>query len=572
MERLRNIRDIEKEIELGESSSLDFKEKISNKIVKDMCAFLNFRGGRLLVGVSDKGEIVGVEMDNKTKSALQDIFGKIEPKGSRAEIYKVKNVIVIDIPRGEEKPYMASGNCYIREGANSQKLKSHDEIKRYFNMKNDEINFDEKINDKFNVKEHFNKNAFLRFRRDSKIKAEDQLKILKSRGFIEYGKFNNCGVLFFCKNIENFYQNCSCDCILYMGSSETKILDKKTYRKDIVKNFENALNYLEQKLNTSYEIKRVKRREILEIPEVALREILLNAFGHRDYNVTSNISVKIYFNRVEIMSPGKCNIPEEELGESHSIPRNPLLFNKFSDMHLVERAGDGIKKARRELDKLNLKYKTENGSKWFKWTIYRNEPANEPANAGNEPAKEKSEPANAGNEPAKEKSEPANAGNEPAKEKSEPANAGNEPANAGNEPANAGGELAKEKSEPANAGNEPAKEKSEPANAGNEPAKEKSEPANAGNEPAKEKSEPANAGNEPAKEKSEPANAGKKEERKKQIVEIIRKNEMLNVKNIVGIMKWSEATIKRDIRELKEEGKIEFLGSKNKKVGGYCLK
>ena len=390
MEKIKSMKGLRELINLRESSSLEFKEGL-NDIKEETCSFLNLYGGRILIGVKDNGEIKGYSMKNENIeiSRIQDSFNSIKPKTFGIEIYFVENVLVIDIPKGIEKPYYVSGKCYIREGKNKQLLKSQKEVANYFNLNNKRKNFDEEINKRFNIDEDFNfkmLNTFINLtninvdRKKSKNGGEQVMynpkKILESRNFMKEGVFNNCSVLFFCKNIEKYFLNCSVDCILYKGEDKEKILDRKILKKSLLENFEDSISYLEQKLNLEYLIEDIYRREKLEIPIIALREILLNAFGHRDYFNNSNIFIEIYDNKVEITSPGSLNIDIDiknykDLEKIHSKPRNLLIFNKFLEMNLVEKSGSGFTRIRKSLEKENLKFDFENEKEYFKFIIYK---------------------------------------------------------------------------------------------------------------------------------------------------------------------------------------------------------
>jgi predicted HTH transcriptional regulator len=54
-------------IKEGEHQELDFKNRVNDasKIAKTLVAFANTKGGRLLVGVDDQGEIVGIDPDQE---------------------------------------------------------------------------------------------------------------------------------------------------------------------------------------------------------------------------------------------------------------------------------------------------------------------------------------------------------------------------------------------------------------------------------------------------------------------------------------------------------------------------
>lgn len=88
------------------------------------------------------------------------------------------------------------------------------------------------------------------------------------------------------------------------------------------------MSYLLSHLNTEYVIKGGPREEILELPEEALREALLNAIGHRDYRSTAYIQVHIFQDSVEILNPGGLvsGLKLKDLGRV-SRPRNLFLFS-----------------------------------------------------------------------------------------------------------------------------------------------------------------------------------------------------------------------------------------------------
>jgi len=78
-----------------------------------------------------------------------------------------------------------------------------------------------------------------------------------------------------------------------------------------------------------------------------LREALTNAICHRDYTQSSNISVRIYDDKLIIWSPGNLplGITVDDLFRLHdSILRNRLIAQVFYDVGLIERWGSGMKK------------------------------------------------------------------------------------------------------------------------------------------------------------------------------------------------------------------------------------
>lgn len=57
----------------GEGSMLEYKESFSSSLARDLVAFANSTGGKILLGIRDDGSIVGIKDDNKIRAQIQDI-------------------------------------------------------------------------------------------------------------------------------------------------------------------------------------------------------------------------------------------------------------------------------------------------------------------------------------------------------------------------------------------------------------------------------------------------------------------------------------------------------------------
>ena len=83
--------------------------------------------------VSLHGQLTFDEMKGSLeRSAIQGSISEISP-ALHCELYSVnivnKTIWVIDVPSGKDKPYIFSGSIYVREGANSQKLRTAEEMR-----------------------------------------------------------------------------------------------------------------------------------------------------------------------------------------------------------------------------------------------------------------------------------------------------------------------------------------------------------------------------------------------------------------------------------------------------------
>ena len=66
-------------VKIGEGYTIEFKESLSNSIGKEICAFANASGGKIIIGVKDNGQIIGIQLTNSQKSLIQDIARNMDP-------------------------------------------------------------------------------------------------------------------------------------------------------------------------------------------------------------------------------------------------------------------------------------------------------------------------------------------------------------------------------------------------------------------------------------------------------------------------------------------------------------
>jgi ATP-dependent DNA helicase RecG len=211
------------------------------------------------------------------------------------------NILIINVHEGINKPYRCSSGFFLRQGSNSQKL-STEEIREFFHREG-KILFDDVINTSFSFENGFDKSKFEIFLQRANIsRTIPDEDILKNIGVLtNSGKFKNAGVLFFCDNVEKFFRQAIITCVLYKGKDKYKIIDRKDFTEDAISNYNGAIAFLLRNLRLEYKIEGFgPRKEILEIPEDALKEAIINAIAHRDYyEKGANIQIDIFDDRVE---------------------------------------------------------------------------------------------------------------------------------------------------------------------------------------------------------------------------------------------------------------------------------
>lgn len=108
-------------IAAGEGKSLEFKRGLPGdaKIARTLCAFANTRGGLLLIGVGDRGELVGAPRPRETMQRLRRVAAEwLEPP-----LVVQIGVVPIDgrpfvwcsVPVSPERPHAARDDAGARE-------------------------------------------------------------------------------------------------------------------------------------------------------------------------------------------------------------------------------------------------------------------------------------------------------------------------------------------------------------------------------------------------------------------------------------------------------------------------
>lgn len=353
-------------IQEGEGYNVEYKQTFPSKLsdlATELCAFANANGGVLLIGINDKQQIVGVTLDNTQRSRVQDVIKLIDPalhiQVSEHPINE-KVILCFECPGGEQKPYAVSGTMYVRNGPNSEKITSIEQMRRFF-QQSDSIFFDTAPCLSFKYPEDFNAEYFKEFAVKAGITVNtSDLHLLDNLRLTSTNKqLTNAAVLFFAKNVQSYIDHAIIRCVLFKGVDKRYILDAKEITGNLIVQYEEALKYIISKLNLRYEIENQKggpRKEILEIPETVFREALVNALCHRSYYDRGAVTmVEIYDDRVEISNPGGLisAITQQEFG-TKSFSRNPLIFGLMQRIDLVEKVGSGIKRMRDTMKEANL--------------------------------------------------------------------------------------------------------------------------------------------------------------------------------------------------------------------------
>lgn len=333
-------------IQEGEGLTVEFKEHFTPRIVEDVVAFSNTKGGIIILGVRDDKTVGGEELTNDLKARINSLGRNCSPP-IQTKIRQVKNLVVIDVPQGDERPYSCSAGYFRRLDGTTQKMSNH-ELRIMF-REHEVISFEEMIH-KGVAWQDISKDKIKIFLKEAdigikKIVAHD---ILTSLNVAVNEKITNAGVLFFAETPRKFILQSQMTLIAFKGKDRIHIFDRQDIQDDLLTQFNGALFFLKKHLNRRSEIKGVNREDIYEIPLEALREAVANAIIHRDYGMRgTSLMVEIYDDRVEIINPGglPAGLEKKDFGKI-SVRRNERIADLFFRMDKVELAGTGIRRMR----------------------------------------------------------------------------------------------------------------------------------------------------------------------------------------------------------------------------------
>ena len=291
----------------GEGSMLEYKESLSASFTRELVAFANSTGGKILLGVRDDGTVLGVHDSNPLRAQVQDMARNCDPP-IKITVEPIGKILVVTVRESDSKPVQCREGFFWRQGAVTQKL-SRNEIRDFFQGEG-AIRFDLRLCPKFRYPADFDRKKFETWLGASQITQRGDVEdILVNIDAAERttGRlvFRNAGVLFFAKNVRHFFPQAYVTCLLFKGGDKVNILDRKDFDAGVVNDIEDSLRFIERNTRTAYRIESLQREDVPEYPMRALREAMTNAVMHRDYfEGGANVFVEIYEDRIEISNPG----------------------------------------------------------------------------------------------------------------------------------------------------------------------------------------------------------------------------------------------------------------------------
>lgn len=347
-------------IQNGESSKVEFKTDDVHpaSLAEEIVAFLNFKGGIIIIGVDDAGNIRGCTKKRMEEFIINICRNNVHPSViPLIEKFAIdgKQVFAVTLDSGETPHSTGRGIYHIRVGSTKQ-VPTQQELIRLFQQKNvfqyDETPVLKSTLDSISVPKV---NDYIKRLGQSPIDIESSFSLeteLASLSILiqvdSYYYPTLGGLLAFGKDPQKYFPSYCIACGAYKGKdAASEVISEKMMKGTLDEQIDNAVAFL--KLNMHQDrtlVNDIRRKDEYQYPVEALREAVVNAVCHRDYTINgSTVRINILQDSIEVRSPG--TLPNTLTLESmiyRQFTRNQTIASFLSGLGYMEKRGKGLLK------------------------------------------------------------------------------------------------------------------------------------------------------------------------------------------------------------------------------------
>ena len=391
-------------IEIGESYYREFKSALegppdnkTSRDIKEVCydvaktlvAFANADGGELFIGIEDNNAVTGLPYSDEKNAAIlkapySNVLTDTPLPLKRASLidYNGKKVAYFSVEKGSKYVHLTSkGECFQRKDRESVPTAS--ESIRFAREEATSREYDRQFIDLAGISDldmdlitAVSQNIF------KSISPEKFLQYLELAEFDGNRlRLRSAALLLFAKHPTKWHPRNQVRILSVRGTEEKtgenyNVEEVGETSGNIFKLYEQSWELLLPNLTETRFSKDAIFKTQIKYPELAIREALINAITHRDYSLEGRgIEVKIFDDRLEILSPGKLlsSLSIKDLEELKGVhqSRNVYIARVLREFGYIRELGEGIKRIF-ELMKCNdfVKPKFESPNKSFIVTLY----------------------------------------------------------------------------------------------------------------------------------------------------------------------------------------------------------
>jgi len=356
----------------GETEQVEFKSgaKQPDTICRVVGAFLNGQGGRVLIGVGPNGRVLGVENPTQAMEIIaRELSKQISPKALwnlEAVNVSEKTLLVIEVPEGMDKPYVFSGAIFFRRGETVVPA-NRDEISRLIQSRAvASLRWERQLAmgaDLDDLDKALVGDTLSMAKRSERWQdaSDDIERFLSAHGLLSQGGVTNAAILLYGKEPTKFMPQARVRLlVLPEGKTGDRYAADKTFDRCLLKVAKEIPEALASRVGgvESTFSDQWQRQDRPLYPVTALREAVMNALIHRDYQAHGSITISVLPRSLEISNPGALpdSLKPSDLKRDHpSLPRNPDVAHICFLHGLIEKVGRGTQRIVEDCRRLKIK-------------------------------------------------------------------------------------------------------------------------------------------------------------------------------------------------------------------------
>lgn len=349
-----------------ESKTLEFKRDLSSprNILKTLVAFANSAGGRLVLGVDDGRQVLGIADPLDAEEQLcNQVADAIAPRlVPSVELVSVggKTVLVVEVFPSSSRPhYLArkglDAGVYVRLGSSNRQAGA-DLVAQMQRLAHGEV-FDELPMPGLDAAALDVEAAQQLFgeRRQLDQQTLVTLKLLRR----EQGRLvpTHGGMLLFGREREHHFPDAWVQCGRFRGTDKVDIFDQAEIHEHLPTAVAAIELFLKKHAYKSARFGAMRREDVWSIPLTMLREAIVNALVHSDYAQRGTpIRIAFFDDRIAVESPGMLlpGMTVEDMKRGVSRIRNPVIARVFRELGLIEQWGSGVRRIFAEAERQGL--------------------------------------------------------------------------------------------------------------------------------------------------------------------------------------------------------------------------
>lgn len=328
-----------------ESFTVELKQEVNADFKKEVIAFANTDGGEIYVGIAKDGIVVGVPKAEQVMEQIGNMIRDgIKPDLSGFTSIEAvregeKTVVKVTVLRGAKRPYhltekgLKPTGVFIRHGVSS--VPATEEMIRELLRESDGVTFDKSRC----VNQDLTFEYAAKYFTDSHVSFNENNK--RTLHLIDADGYYTNAALLLSDQCEH-----SIKCAVYEGTGKTNFKTRKEFTGSILRQMDEAYDFISLNNNLNSIIEGLKRVDKPDYPPYAIREALLNAIVHRDYNYSGSTLINIFDDRIEFVSLGGLvkGLTMQDVMGGVSQSRNTVIANIFYRLELIESYGTGIRR------------------------------------------------------------------------------------------------------------------------------------------------------------------------------------------------------------------------------------